>query len=170
MIIRKEIFEKLGGFDEKFFISFEDVDIGWRAWILGYKVMMVPRSIVYHMGGQTIKNLKKEIEFHGLKNQISMKITNFESNLVIKNLIKFFVIYGFRELRIKLDYLFRGKTSLTATKHEEKIAQNINFSTILRSIIWIFKNSKYLRKKHRIVNSSRNMKTEDLIKLGVITG
>ena len=39
MLIRKKIFDKLGGFDEKFFFSFEDVDLGWRSWILGYKLV-----------------------------------------------------------------------------------------------------------------------------------
>ena len=33
MMIRKKIFDKLGGFDEKFFFSFEDFDLGWRSWI-----------------------------------------------------------------------------------------------------------------------------------------
>ena len=30
MLIKKEIFFELDGFDEKFFVSFEDVDLGWR--------------------------------------------------------------------------------------------------------------------------------------------
>jgi len=80
MMIRKSVFEKLGGFDEKFFVSFEDVDLGWRSWILGYKVVVVPESIVYHIGGQTIKTMNSVVSFHRLKNHLSMKITNFEKN------------------------------------------------------------------------------------------
>jgi len=60
MLIRKKIFDKLGGFDEKFFFSFEDVDLGWRSWILGYKVVVVPNSIVYHSAGKTSSKLKSE--------------------------------------------------------------------------------------------------------------
>jgi len=71
MLIRKKIFDKLGGFDEKFFFSFEDVDLGWRSWILGYKVVIVPNSIVYHSAGKTSSNLKPEVAFHGLKKSIS---------------------------------------------------------------------------------------------------
>ncbi len=81
MLIHKKIFDILEGFDEKFYVSFEDVDLGWRAWMIGYKVILTPKSIVYHVGGQTIKSKKPEIAFHGFKNQLSMKIKR------IKNLV-----------------------------------------------------------------------------------
>ena len=66
MMIRKKIFDKLGGFDEKFFFSFEDVDLGWRSWILGYKVVIAPNSVVYHSAGKTSSKLKSEAAFHCL--------------------------------------------------------------------------------------------------------
>jgi len=40
MLVRKESFFDLGKFDKKFFASFEDVDIGWRAWLWGYRVIL----------------------------------------------------------------------------------------------------------------------------------
>jgi len=67
MMIKKSVFWELLGFDEKFFASFEDVDIGWRAWLWGHKVALVPQSIVYHTGGATVRNLSFEIKFHGVK-------------------------------------------------------------------------------------------------------
>ena len=92
MMVRKTVFEKLGGFDEKFVLSFEDVDLGWRTWILGYKVLVIPDSIVYHIGGQTAKKMKTELSFHGLKNQLAMKITNFENFNMLKAILSFFVV------------------------------------------------------------------------------
>ena len=133
LLIRKKLFSDLGGFDKKFFATFEDVDLGWRTWILGYNVVIVPKSIVYHVGGQTINQLKSKIAFHGFKNQISMKITNFETKLVLKKLIIFFIKYGFRELKIWMDYSITGTTRLTPTKYEEKIAQKPNFMIILKT-------------------------------------
>jgi len=168
MMIRKGVFEELRGFDEKFFLSFEDIDLGWRAWILGYKVALVPKSIVYHIGGQTIQKMRKEVSFHGFKNQLSMKITNFESNLAIKTLISFFIIYGFRMLRVLFDYKITGSTKIKATKYEDKIAEKPSIRTIFKSIFWICTNSRYLWKKHKLVNSSRVFSTNDLQKKNVI--
>jgi GT2 family glycosyltransferase len=168
MLIHKKLFDKLGGFDEKFFVSFEDVDLGWRTWILGYRVVLVPNSIVYHSAGTTIKKIMSEIAFHGFKNQLSMKITNFEPPLAIKNILLFFIVYGIRELKIRLDYSFRGTTKLSSTKYENNIASKPNFQTIFKSMGWIIKNQRYLVKKQRLVNSMRIFSTNDLQKKFII--
>jgi GT2 family glycosyltransferase len=36
------------------------ITLVWKAWIAGYKMMFASSSIVYHFGGQTIKNLKTQ--------------------------------------------------------------------------------------------------------------
>ena len=46
----KEIFDKVGLFDEKLFAYNEDLDLGWRARLLNFKSYYVPKSIVYHHG------------------------------------------------------------------------------------------------------------------------
>lgn len=48
LFIRKDLFIRLNKFDEKMFFNVEDLDLCLRSWILGYKVMCVPKSIVYH--------------------------------------------------------------------------------------------------------------------------
>ena len=168
MLIRNSVFKQLDGFDEKFFVSFEDVDLGWRAWILGYRVMVVPKSIVYHHGGTTIEKIKSEIAFHGFKNQLSMKITNFEPALAVKNMLKFFIIYGTRELRIWFDYKIHGKTKLSSTKYENNIAPKPSFNIIFHSIWWIISNQKYLIQKQRKVNSERKVSSQQLEKMNIL--
>jgi len=168
MTVRKKIFEKLGGFDEKFFASFEDIDLGWRAWILGYEVVATPKSIVYHIGGQTGKKIRNELAFHGFKNQIAMKITNFESLFASKSIFLFFVIYGTRMLRVLFDYWFKGSTNMKATKYEEKIAEKPNLRIIVKSLVWILRNTGYLYRKHSKVNSERVMRTSQLIDMKII--
>lgn len=49
-IYRKEIFEEIGYFDENHFAYLEDVDIGYRAKIYGYKNGFCPKAVVYHAG------------------------------------------------------------------------------------------------------------------------
>ena len=49
-IYRREVFEKIGYFDERHFCYLEDVDIGWRAMLHGYRNIYAPQAIVYHAG------------------------------------------------------------------------------------------------------------------------
>ena len=169
MLIRKNIFDILEGFDEKFYVSFEDVDLGWRTWMIGYKVILTPKSVVYHVGGQTIKSKKPEIAFHGFKNQLAMKITNFEPPIAIRNTLLFFIRYGFRELKIWRDYKIKGTTALTATDYENKIAEKPSFKIITKSILWVLSNPKYLLKKQRQIRFSRKVSTKALMKMNIIT-
>ena len=48
MVVRADVFRSAGGFDERYFMFFEDVDFGWRLWLLGWRVRFVPESVVYH--------------------------------------------------------------------------------------------------------------------------
>jgi GT2 family glycosyltransferase len=169
MLIQKNVFIELDGFDKKFFVSFEDVDLCWRTWILGYRILLIPTSIVYHIGGTTIEKMKSKIAFHGFKNQLSMKLTNFEFKFAIKNMIMFFLIYGFREIRIWLDYKIKGSTSLTSTDYEEKIAEKPNFYVIIKSLLWICANFGYLIKKSQKINSHRILSTNNLKKMKILS-
>ena len=169
MLIRKDVFDILEGFDEKFYVSFEDVDLGWRTWMIGYKVILTPKSVVYHVGSQTIKTKKPEIAFHGFKNQLAMKITNFEPSIAIRNTFLFFIRYGFRELKIWCDYKIKGTTALTATDYENKIAEKPSFKIITKSILWVLSNPKYLLKKQRQIRFSRKVSTKALMKMNIIT-
>jgi len=169
MLIRKKIFDTLGGFDEKFFFSFEDVDLGWRAWILGYKTVVVPNSIVYHSAGETVSKLKSDAAFHGLKNQLSMKITNFEPRFALKSLLLFFFVYGSREIKIWFDYKMKGHTNMKSTKYEDTTAQAPSIKIVIKSISWIFRNFSYLRRKHNQVNGNRILSTKSLEEIKIIS-
>ena len=48
MLIRRQVFLTVGGFDPAFFAYYEDVDLGWRLWLMGYKVALAARAVVYH--------------------------------------------------------------------------------------------------------------------------
>jgi GT2 family glycosyltransferase len=48
MFVRADVFRSLGGFDERFFMFYEDVDLGWRLNLRGWRVRYEPASIAYH--------------------------------------------------------------------------------------------------------------------------
>lgn len=52
-IYNKAVLEQLGGFDERHFAYLEDIDVGYRARIQGYRNLFVPQARVYHMGSAT---------------------------------------------------------------------------------------------------------------------
>ena len=53
LFIRKDLFQKLGGFDERFFLYFEDADLCRRARLLGTSVRLADHLPIIHMGGRS---------------------------------------------------------------------------------------------------------------------
>ena len=53
MLVRRDVFWQVGGFDEDYIAYYEDVDLGWRLWLHGYQVWFEPRAVVYHRKQQT---------------------------------------------------------------------------------------------------------------------
>ncbi len=60
MAIHADLYEKLGGFDNEYFAYYEDVDLGWRTWVLGHEVHYVPSSVCWHHHHGTSKRLPIE--------------------------------------------------------------------------------------------------------------
>ena len=54
LVTRACVWKKLGGFDGRFFAHMEEIDYCWRAQLAGWKVTVVPESVVYHIGGGTL--------------------------------------------------------------------------------------------------------------------
>ena len=48
LIIKKEVIEKIGNYDPQYYMYHDDLELGWRARLAGYKIILAPQSIVYH--------------------------------------------------------------------------------------------------------------------------
>ncbi len=57
MFVRAGVFAELGGFDERFFMFYEDVDLGWRLNLRGWRVRYVPESLTYHKHHATMSTV-----------------------------------------------------------------------------------------------------------------
>jgi GT2 family glycosyltransferase len=53
MLVRRGLFEKLKGFDDRLPLGYEDVEICWRAWIRGWKTIYVPTATCWHHVGSS---------------------------------------------------------------------------------------------------------------------
>ncbi|MDD5622945.1 MAG: glycosyltransferase [Actinomycetota bacterium] len=81
MLVNREIFLDTGGFDEDFFAYYEDVDFGWRLWVLGYRVVFAPKSIVYHHHHGTSKVFSEDrLRFLKERNSLYSVFKNYDEN------------------------------------------------------------------------------------------
>lgn len=90
MLIRSEVYWKLDGFDERFFAHMEEIDLCWRIQRLGYSLMVIPSSIVYHVGGGTLNYNSPRKTFLNFRNNLLMIHKNqpsFLSLVIIRRLL-----------------------------------------------------------------------------------
>ncbi len=86
MLMRRKDWESCGGFDRAFFMYHEDVDLGWRLWLLGRRVVVCADSIVYHLFGGTTKSARGPgwRANLGMRHNVRSLIKNYEfKNLMI---------------------------------------------------------------------------------------
>ena len=54
LMVRSRVWRHFGGLDDRFFAHMEEIDLCWRMQLEGWKVQVVPESVVYHLGGGTL--------------------------------------------------------------------------------------------------------------------
>ncbi|MCL3776995.1 MULTISPECIES: glycosyltransferase [unclassified Actinomyces] len=81
MFVDAEYYRAIGGFDERFFMFYEDVDLGWRINLLGRKVRYVPGSVAYHKHHVTMKKFGNYRESYLLeRNALLSLYKNYEDS------------------------------------------------------------------------------------------
>jgi len=141
LFVRRELFERLGGFDEDYFFYFEETDLCWRARLLGYEVYFSPNSIVLHKGGGTFRNGK--LLYHRQKNTIASMIKCYE----LKNLLKYLPLRLLFELA-GIFYLLFKKPSLAFGN--------------MKALIWVVIKMRKLMSKRREVQIGRIVSDKEL--------
>jgi GT2 family glycosyltransferase len=141
MLVRKKVFENIGGFDSDYFLYEEEMDLCWRIWLAGYKVFLAPNSIVYHKWGTT-RQVAPEIAdkllyFHGTKNYLSTVFKNGSMKMFFLHMI-----------------LWIGIAIITFIRKKPKIGL-----LVISGIIWSLKNFRHLLEKRLFVMS---LKRQDL--------
>jgi hypothetical protein len=80
------VFRELGGFDEDFFASHEDVDLSYRARLLGYRCRYVADAVVRHHGSATLGRASRFAVFQGQRNLEWMYLKNTPAALLARTL------------------------------------------------------------------------------------
>ena len=140
LFVRAAHFNEVGGLDEDFFAHQEEIDLCWRLKNKGYKIMVQPKSVVYHVGGGTL-DAGSSFKTH----------LNFRNNLkmIFKNLPlpSLFVIIP---MRLFLD----GLAAITFLKQKNGL---FHFSAIVRAHFAFYFNIPKLIARRKKINQKNNL-------------
>jgi GT2 family glycosyltransferase len=149
IIIRKDLIHRIGLFDSEYFLNYEETDFCWRTWLAGYKVIFIPKAVVYHWGGATIHDKHKEkvvpsykVMYHSRKNQIATLIKNYS----LGNLFKYLPLLITRMFGYIIILIIKNNKAHTLA--------------YLRALIWNLKNIKRLLVKRAFVQTQIRKKMD----------
>lgn len=78
LAFRKDLFIELGGFDERFEFHMEEIDLCWRLQRAGFHVNYEPESVVYHLGGGSLRTGSPRKTYYNFRNNLLMLYKNME--------------------------------------------------------------------------------------------
>lgn len=107
LFVRKEIFQKLNGFDDDFFAHQEEIDLCWRAFNLGYQAKYSPDSVVYHVGGATLNKSNPKKTFLNFRNSLLMLTKNLPENQLFPIILARLFLDGLAGIQ----FILKGKFS-----------------------------------------------------------
>jgi Predicted glycosyltransferases len=160
LVIRSEVFKKTGGFDADFFAHMEEIDLCWRLKCRGYKIVCIPESLIFHVGGGTLKMESPYKTYLNFRNNNLMLYKNlsqkdFKKVIAIRRLldylaaVQFFITGHAKNARsvVKARKDFKKMLPQFTEKRNENLLYATTVpadSTVLnKSVIWNY----YFRKK-----------------------
>jgi GT2 family glycosyltransferase len=78
-LYRRDAFDEAGGFDERYFCYYEDVDLGLRLKLLGHRTLYVPGAVVRHVGSGVTGRRSAFVTYHTQRNRIWTYVKNMPS-------------------------------------------------------------------------------------------
>jgi GT2 family glycosyltransferase len=103
--IKGKVFHELGGFDGDFFAHQEEIDLCWRAFNLDHKARYVAKSVVYHVGGATLKQGNPRKTYLNFRNSLFMLLKNLPSGKLLPVILWRLVLDGIAGIQ----FILQGK-------------------------------------------------------------
>ena len=138
-MVRRELFQKAGGFDEGFFAHMEEIDLCWRLYAMGFEVWVEPDSVVYHKNALTLPMHSHKKYYLNHRNSLLMLLGNYS----IKNV---FLVGIPRLILEKIACLY------SILKLDWR-----HFTAILRSLFWIIFHPNVIMKKRKSFSKIRTI-------------
>ena len=84
LMVRSSVYRVLGGLDDRFFAHMEEIDLCWRMQLEGFKITVVPQSLVYHVGGGTLPATSPFKLFLNFRNNLLMLDNNLAKTFALE--------------------------------------------------------------------------------------
>lgn len=154
-VIRRELYDAIGGFDNRYFTLNDDVDLCWRVRLAGYSVAYTKKSIVHHKGSATLGRIYDRTQKHYLSERNLMR--TFIKDADLRNIFIYFPAYLLLLVAEMIYMVYRLKFELFFA----------DFKAILWNIIYLAETLK-LRKniqKNKIIKIGDNLFEKTSFKL-----
>lgn len=167
LVVRRKLYEGLDGFDEMHFAHMEEIDLCWRIKRAGYKIMVVPQSVVYHVGGSTLNYGDPKKTYLNFRNNLFMLSKNLPKSDRFKMIRKRLFIDGLAGAQYLVKFQFANLFAIAKAhwsyfgsigklrkkrRHYNELIQKMSISDEMnqagkypRSIIW-----QYYFKKRKL--------------------
>ncbi|WP_281890069.1 glycosyltransferase family 2 protein [Paenibacillus sp. YYML68] len=103
-LIKRDIFIKVAGYDENLFLYGEDVDLSWRLRMLGYKLVYVPESVVFHYTSTSLDDTNKIN--HIMINNLYLR---YKFGTILDTFVGYSLIIAYHVMKKKSNYLLLHK-------------------------------------------------------------
>ncbi len=152
LFIRSEDFMASGGLDRDFFAHMEEIDLCWRLWGMGRKVVYQGASTVYHVGGGTLSKSNPKKTYLNFRNGLSLLYKNYApallfNRMMIRVLFDFVAILRFifilqwkhagSVIRAHADFWSQMKLNRQKRTESQSLMRISNIDTMYKgSIVW----------------------------------
>jgi len=139
---RKQVVEEVGTLDKDFFLHQEEIDFCWRLLLRGYKLAVIPRSIVYHYGGASL-NYESPVKLYlNYRNNLTMLLKNMSTRQLLQ-IIPFRLVIDAGAIALKLLHF-----------------QWAHMASIIKGYLFVISNWKTIQKKRKQINQFRQENTD----------
>ena len=84
LMVRSSLYKELGGLDDRFFAHMEEIDLCWRMQLAGYRITVIPESVVYHVGGGTLPSTSPFKLYLNYRNNLWMLSNNLAKTYALE--------------------------------------------------------------------------------------
>ena len=109
LFVRKRTFDELLGLDADFFAHMEEIDLCWRMKNRGYRIICVPQSEVFHLGGGTLNYNTPRKTYLNFRNNLFLIHKNYYSGNLFFKILKRLLLDGVAGIK----FFFTGKFAHT---------------------------------------------------------